>query len=316
MAAQFPYESTHSLREHQVYWHPSKVIKKPSPAELAQNLAKLAEFDATTTGGSLDESASIAIHDAWRASLYMAKQLCVRNELGLWDCANESPNRVCLFVDCIDMLSPARQLEMCTGVCQSEEEDAKELCQNFFLLGHLRNEGLSCLVLHFAHIDRRSISIKILRSLFEVLKRAGIGKVILSGASVVRRVIVTSLHLEYKTIEFEFWSEEEVLFDWFGSHINNPMVVCRQTHCMHESPTQQEACTQCSKNQRSILGNLYFTKYALPFVLPQCMIARRFAMKEGDVLDSARPTGRFLRHHADSLFDRNGTVEGGDDTQM
>lgn len=311
MSAHFVYESTHVVKEHQLYWDSSKIVKKPSPSQLSNTLHTLLE----RRDPFQQDAIAIASFDAWSIVPYVFKQMVVRNELGLWsDMTNDRPEpnewttptaekNSCFFVGDAQDFCKEQQTMMAKDILQSDDDTANELCNNFLILGYMSrcDTGQSCILLHFAHIDHKSISINILRPLLGLLQKAGVSKALVTASSVVRRVISVALSMEFPNVEFEFWTDEEMMFDWFGSRINNPMVVCKATKCLHLSADHTvddttQLCDQCSINNKTILGHLASNKHALPFILPQCMIAKRFAMQDGDLLDSARPTGRFLRH--------------------
>lgn len=246
-------------------------------------------------------SVNVAQYNAWSACLYIEKQLAVRNELGLWN-EHVSEEAVRQFVSNPSDLDAEPQKLLASSLLPSDTEasHAQELTQDFFVLGHLANEPYgSKAILYYAHHDHRSISIKILRNMMDFMTLAGVSKVLLCATCMMTRVNASVLNLEYEHIHLEFWSHDEMAFDWFGSRINHPMAVCLGSQCTHQQIPNSDgtACDQCRASMKHTLGALESSKYALPYIIPECVLARRFDMKDGDVLDSARLSGRFLRQY-------------------
>ena len=295
------YEQTHPLRPHQMYW--KMPIKKPTPSEAAKILSETMDDD-------------IMIHankrDAWTIAQQVQRHCLVRNEMGLWNNwqlneltdtvlaadaqqALEEQGNTRWFVSSTAMLHKDAQLDIATTilgpVC------GPEVASDFFLLGRLyadQYQDQSMLIIQFKHAQQRSIGIKILRRLFDICETCAIRRVFLVTPSQVSNVNISVLKKECPNIALELWSNEEMLIDFFGSHINNPIAVFRTNQCYHtiESPVCEECCSFIVKT----LCDLRNATHALPIANSECALSRRFGLVEGDLIDSARPSGRFLRN--------------------
>lgn len=168
-----------------------------------------------------------------------------------------------------------------------------------FIINHTKNRRWMMVV--FRH-HLKSLKIKMLRSIFSVLREWKISKVLMLSSAPLTPKNAETIAVEYEEIDFELWSTEDYMFDFWSSGNVNMMLPMRP-HCGHPhqndidetsvTTTTADATKLCPKceSERSKILETYGGPNALsrfPFLPTSDILAQRLALEKNTILVSQR----------------------------